>query len=70
MQLISLLLVLEISEEYKLAIMRCTTNLAKSLSSDLILTVYSKENAPKLCQMIYVAIEIAKKEKMRTLRYT
>lgn len=62
-------LVLEINEEYKLAIMKCTTNLAKSLASDLILTVYSKENAPKLCQMIYVAMEIAKNEKMRSLRY-
>lgn len=49
--------------------MNCTAKLGESLSSDLILTVYAKENAPKLCQMIYVAIEIAKKEKMRTLRY-
>lgn len=61
-------LVLPISEEYKLAIMECTIQLSKSLSSDLILEIYTKENAPKLCQMIYVAIEVAKTERMRVLR--
>lgn len=61
-------LVLPISEEYKLAIMECTNFLSKSVSSDLIFEIYSKNNAPKLCQMVYVAIEIAKTEKMRQLR--
>lgn len=61
-------LVLPVSEEYKLTILESTKYLSKSLSSDLIFEVYSKENAPKLCQMVYVAIEIAKTEKMRQLR--
>lgn len=48
--------------------MECTKYLSESLSSDLIIEVYSKENAPKLCQMVYVAIEMAKTEKMKALR--
>ncbi|KAJ8974649.1 hypothetical protein NQ317_019885 [Molorchus minor] len=61
--------VLPIYEEYKLSIMQCMTSLAKSVSSELILTLYTKENSPKLCQMLYVAVEIAKTEQLRSLRY-
>ncbi|KAG5887572.1 hypothetical protein JTB14_009980 [Gonioctena quinquepunctata] len=60
--------VLPIHEEYKLSIIECTKSLAKSVSSDLIFDLYTKTNAPKLCQMLYVSIEIAKMEQLRTLR--
>ncbi|CAH0559229.1 unnamed protein product [Brassicogethes aeneus] len=61
-------IVLNISEEYKLSILDCMTSLAKCLSSEVIFDIYTKENAPKFCQMLYVALEIAKKEQMRSLR--
>lgn len=61
-------LVLAISEEYKLLIVQCMIALTKSLSWDIITDVYKKENTPKLCQALYVALEIAKHEKLRTLR--
>lgn len=48
--------------------MKCTTQLSRSLDSELLIGIYSKENAPKLCQMVYVGIEVAKLEKMRALR--
>ncbi|CAG9825114.1 unnamed protein product [Phaedon cochleariae] len=60
--------VLPIHEEYKLSIMQCTKSLAKSVSSDLLFDLYTKGNAPKLCQMLYVSIEIAKNEQLRSLR--
>lgn len=40
----------------------------KSVSSDLVITLYTKENAPKLCQMLYVVLELAKAEQFRKLR--
>ncbi|XP_063909733.1 TELO2-interacting protein 1 homolog isoform X2 [Zophobas morio] len=60
--------VLKISEEYKLSIVECMTALAKCLKSSLIAELYVKENAPKLCQMIYVVLEVAKNEQFRALR--
>ncbi|KAJ8942240.1 hypothetical protein NQ318_003087 [Aromia moschata] len=60
--------VLPIHEEYKLRIMECMTSLAKCMSSELMFTLYTKENSPKLCQMLYIAIEIAKTEQLRSLR--
>ena len=59
---------LKISEEYKLSIVECMTALAKCLKSSLIAELYVKENAPKLCQMIYVVLEVAKNEQFRALR--
>jgi hypothetical protein len=61
-------LVVNISEEYKLSIVECMTALAKCLSSCVVESLYVKENAPKLCQMIYVLLELAKNEQFKTLR--
>nr|XP_023014503.1 TELO2-interacting protein 1 homolog [Leptinotarsa decemlineata]XP_023014504.1 TELO2-interacting protein 1 homolog [Leptinotarsa decemlineata]XP_023014505.1 TELO2-interacting protein 1 homolog [Leptinotarsa decemlineata]XP_023014506.1 TELO2-interacting protein 1 homolog [Leptinotarsa decemlineata] len=60
--------VLPIHEEYKLSIIECTKSLARSVSTDIIFELYSKTNAPKLCQMLYVSIEVAKTEKLKSLR--
>ncbi|XP_028154357.2 TELO2-interacting protein 1 homolog [Diabrotica virgifera virgifera] len=60
--------VLPIPEEMKLSVMLCTKALARSVSTDLLPELYNKVNAPKLCQMIYVALELAKFEKLRSLR--
>ncbi|XP_044259185.1 TELO2-interacting protein 1 homolog [Tribolium madens] len=60
--------VLNISEEYKLSIVQCMTSLSKNLSSSVIEELYVKQNAPKLCQMIYVMLEIAKIEQFKALR--
>lgn len=59
---------LPISEEYKLLIIQCMLALTKSLSWDIIMDIYNKDNTPKLCQALYVVLEIAKYEKLRTLR--
>lgn len=56
------------NEEYKLLLMECVISLSNSVTSELVFEVYTKVNAPKLCQMVYVALEIAKTEKMRVLR--
>lgn len=48
--------------------MECMVSLANSVSSDLVFDLYTKENAPKFCQMLYVALEIAKQEQLRSLR--
>lgn len=69
MKVSRVILVKNVSEEYKLSIMECMVSLCKSLSWDLVLNIYTKNNAPKLCQMLYVAIEMAKKESFRKLRY-
>ncbi|XP_008201481.1 TELO2-interacting protein 1 homolog [Tribolium castaneum] len=60
--------VLSTSEEYKLSIVQCMTSLAQNLSSSIIEELYVKQNAPKLCQMIYVMLEMAKNEQFKTLR--
>ncbi|KAJ8959272.1 hypothetical protein NQ314_006300 [Rhamnusium bicolor] len=60
--------VLSIHEEYKLSIMECMTSLAKCISTELIFVLYTRENAPKLCQMLYVAVEVAKNDQLRSLR--
>lgn len=60
--------VLPVQEEYKLSIIECTKSLTKSVSSELIFELYTKANAPKLCQMLYASIEIAKNEQLKNLR--
>lgn len=59
----------DVSEEYKLSILECMISLCKSLSWDVVQNIYTKNNAPKLCKMLYVALEMAKKENFRKLRY-
>lgn len=44
-------------------------SLCKALSWDVLLNVYAKNSAPKLCQMLYVALEMAKNEQYKKLRY-
>lgn len=63
-----LLIVTTISEEYKLLIVQCMISLTKSVSWEIVTEIYKKENTPKLCQALYVALEIAKTEKLRSLR--
>lgn len=65
---VSAVAVLSISEEYKLLIIQCLFALTKSLSWDVVTEIYKKENTPKLCQALYVTLEIAKNEKLRSLR--
>ncbi|CAG9826267.1 unnamed protein product [Diabrotica balteata] len=60
--------VLPIPEEMKLSVMLCSKALARSVSTDLLSELYNKVHAPKLCQMVFVAKEIAKVEKLRSLR--
>lgn len=60
--------VLRVSEEYKLVVVQCMISLTKSVSWDVVTELYKKENTPKLCQVLYVALELAKNEKLRTLR--
>ncbi|RZB40886.1 TELO2-interacting protein 1 -like, partial [Asbolus verrucosus] len=60
--------VMDISEEYKLSIVECMISLAKCLDSSVVESLYVKENAPKLCQMIYVLLDLAKMEQFKTLR--
>lgn len=43
-------------------------SLTKSISWDIVIEIYKKENTPKLCQALYVALELAKHEKLRILR--
>ncbi|XP_018569428.1 TELO2-interacting protein 1 homolog [Anoplophora glabripennis] len=61
-------MVLPIPEEYKLSIMNCMASLMKCVSSDLVFSLYTRENAPRFCQMLYTALEIAKTEQLRSLR--
>lgn len=59
---------LKISEEYKLSLIECMTELSNCLSSSVIEQLYVKQNAPKLCQMIFAVLEVAKTEEFKTLR--
>lgn len=66
--LINIFLVINVCEDYKLSIIRCMTTISKSITHSVAEELYIKENAPKLCQMLYVLIEIAKVEKYKTLK--
>lgn len=57
-----------ISEEYKLNIVQCIIALLKSLSRDIVMTVYKKNNTARFCEMLYVLLEMAKLERHRLLR--
>jgi hypothetical protein len=58
----------DVPEELKLSVMECVTSLLKRASSDVVCEFYSREYAPKLAQGIYVAIQMAQWEKLRSLR--
>lgn len=45
------------------------TSIAKALTRETTKLLYTKENALLLCKMLYVTIEIAKIEQLRSLRY-
>ncbi|XP_025829077.1 TELO2-interacting protein 1 homolog [Agrilus planipennis] len=57
-----------VHEEYKLLLVNCITALTRCLTWDVITNLYTKVHAPKLCQIIYVIVEIAKTEHLRKLR--
>jgi hypothetical protein len=59
----------DVPEELKLSVMECVTSLLKQASSDVICELYDRKHAPKLGQGIYVAIQMAQFEKLRSLRY-
>lgn len=40
----------------------------KCVSSDLVFSLYTRENAPRFCQMLYTALEVAKTEQLKSLR--
>ncbi|XP_050294398.1 TELO2-interacting protein 1 homolog [Anthonomus grandis grandis] len=61
-------IVLGISEEYKSALLNCMIALVKSVSSETLKEIYSKENVSKLSQIIYVCAELAKNETARHIR--
>lgn len=61
-------LVLPVTEEYKMAVLKCMTSLINSVSSDILETLYVKENIPKFSQIIYVCSQIAKNDTARNIR--
>lgn len=61
-------LVAKTSEEYKLEVIQCMTNLTNALTWDVIQNLYVKEHATRISQLVYTCVKIAKTEKMHDLR--
>ncbi|KAK4882166.1 hypothetical protein RN001_005485 [Aquatica leii] len=60
--------VANIHEEYKLSIMTATTTLLKSITWDVRRTLYNREHGVFLCQILHISIQMAKNEKLRSLK--
>ncbi|KAF5286843.1 hypothetical protein FQA39_LY00376 [Lamprigera yunnana] len=58
----------DIYEEYKLSIINATISLFKSLTYNVKTLLYTRENGLCLCQILHVAVEMVKSEKLRSLR--
>jgi hypothetical protein len=58
----------DVPEELKFSVVECVMSLLKQASSDVICEFYSRKYAPKLGQGIYITIQMAQWEKLRSLR--
>ncbi|XP_054267059.1 TELO2-interacting protein 1 homolog [Macrosteles quadrilineatus] len=60
--------VAEVSEELKLSVALCLTQLWKSVTSSVLHDVYCKEKFPKISPVIYMLVQLARNEKCINLR--
>lgn len=56
-------------EELKESTVKCLRELIKNSSTDVIESLYVRQNAAKLSQGVYACLSVAKTEKLWSLRY-
>lgn len=66
--LIMIAIVIAENEELKLIVMHCLKHLFLSASSDVIESIYTRNNSLRLSESFFLSLSIAKSEKYSTLR--
>nr|CAD7392710.1 unnamed protein product [Timema cristinae] len=61
-------MVASVSEELKLSVVQCATQVLRSTTANVLDQMYQKENVPKLGQGIYICMQLLQTERLRALR--
>nr|CAD7452597.1 unnamed protein product [Timema tahoe] len=61
-------MVASVSEELKLSVVQCATQVLRSTTANVLDQMYQKENVPKLGQGIYICMQLLETERLRALR--
>nr|CAD7258809.1 unnamed protein product [Timema shepardi] len=61
-------MVASVSEELKLSVVQCATQVLRSTTANVLDQMYQKENVPKLGQGIYICMQLLQTERLKALR--